>query len=71
MTRAWMRDPPDPREPRRIWDHVANADLRPPRDAVPRDLIFRGHNCARCASGMRECVEGNPTRCGWPRARND
>jgi hypothetical protein len=43
-----------------------------PRDPDPsREGIFRHHNCARCRSGEKPCVRGNPAQCEWPHARND
>jgi hypothetical protein len=38
---------------------------------VGRDGVFRDHNCARCESGERACVRGDPRRCEFPHARND
>ena len=43
-----------------------------PRDPDPtREGIFRDHNCARCGSGAKPCVNGNPLQCEYPHARND
>jgi hypothetical protein len=52
-------EPTDPRDP------------RPDHEMVGRAAIFRDHNCSRCRSGERPCVNGNPNQCGWPHARND
>lgn len=54
--RAMLADPRDPRP---------DSELR------GRDPIFRHHNCSRCRSGEKACVEGDPGRCDWPHARND
>ena len=43
-----------------------------PRDPdYTREGIFIYHNCYRCSSGARPCVNGHPSRCDIPRARND
>ena len=43
-----------------------------PRDPDPtREGIFRYHNCYKCQSGKKPCVNGNPSRCDYPHARND
>ena len=43
-----------------------------PRDPDPsREGMFRDHSCARCQSGAKPCVNGDPRRCEFPRARND
>lgn len=43
-----------------------------PRDPdYSREGIFVLHNCFRCDSGRLSCVQGNPSRCEYPRARND
>lgn len=50
----------------------AHSAARDPRDPDPsRTGIFRGHNCWRCQSGVKPCVNGTPDRCEYPRARND
>ena len=42
------------------------------RDPDPsRPGIFRTHNCSRCQSGAKPCVQGHPNRCEFPHARND
>ena len=30
-----------------------------------------GHACWKCRDGTKPCVQGNPRRCEYPRARND
>lgn len=43
-----------------------------PRDPDPsRPGIFRDHNCWRCDSGKKPCVQGRPHNCEYPHARND
>lgn len=43
-----------------------------PRDPDHSRLgIFVHHNCWKCGSGEKPCVEGNPSRCSFPVARND
>lgn len=43
-----------------------------PRDPDPtREGIFRYHNCWKCQSGKKACVNGSPSRCDYPHARND
>lgn len=37
----------------------------------PVHPMFRDHNCARCGSGTKPCVSGNPRQCDHPHARND
>ena len=37
----------------------------------PAHPIFRNHNCAKCASGLRPCKQGTPNQCEFPHARND
>jgi hypothetical protein len=53
--------PQDSRDPRSV-DYLKWRNI---------PLIFQYHNCARCRSGERACVQGNPNRCSWPHARND
>ena len=43
----------------------------PREDDYSRKGIFRYHNCAYCKSGEKPCVKGNPSKCEYPRARND
>jgi hypothetical protein len=43
-----------------------------PRDLDPsRQGLFKYHNCWKCQSGKKPCVEGNPGSCGNLFARND
>lgn len=43
-----------------------------PRDPDPsREGIFRYHNCWKCQDGKKACVNGAPSRCEYPHARND
>jgi hypothetical protein len=61
-----------PSEISEIVEYNKTVDPRDPRRLLPgMDPMFRDHNCARCKSGERACVRGNPRRCEWPRARND
>ncbi|MDE2097067.1 MAG: hypothetical protein KGL39_07460 [Patescibacteria group bacterium] len=46
-------------------------DSRPASEMVGRAEVFRDHNCARCDSGLKPCVRGNPRSCDWLHARND
>jgi hypothetical protein len=46
-------------------------DPRPDNEMIGRDPIFRAHNCARCDSGRRPCIKGDPSQCDLPHARND
>lgn len=51
---------------------LAQQSTVDPRDPDPsREGIFRDHNCSRCQSGAKPCVNGNPNRCEYPHARND
>ena len=60
FTLALTRDTrPDPRDP------------RPNSKMIGRDENFRYHNCARCDSGKRLCVRGDPRNCDWLHARTD
>lgn len=43
-----------------------------PRDPdYSRKGIFIHHNCYRCKSGELSCIAGNPSKCPYPKARND
>jgi len=66
----WLREPTDGRDSRIEWTPPPGP-YKVPAGYVHRDAIFRNHNCSRCRSGERACVEGEPSRCGWPHARND
>jgi hypothetical protein len=50
-----------------------NPTTKPdPRDPDPsREGIFRNHNCWKCQSGKKPCINGSPSRCDYPQARND
>lgn len=55
----------------RFAEDADDSDVDP-RDPHPtREGMFRLHNCARCGSGKRPCVRGNPRQCEYPHARND
>lgn len=51
-------------------------DTKPTEPLDPRDPdysregIFVHHNCSRCQHGAKPCVQGNPSRCDNPHARN-
>lgn len=61
-----------PEEIQEILDYNRKVDPRDNRKLLPgMHPRFRDHNCARCHNGSRACVEGNPSRCSWPHARND
>jgi hypothetical protein len=50
------------------------AKLAPPDPRDPdhsRPPPFDYHNCARCHSGNKPCVRGNPHGCEYLHARND
>lgn len=72
-----MRDPgclcpEDESAPRDPLCPVHNRHTRDPRDPDPTKVgIFRDHRCWKCDDGARPCVAGVPTRCEYPRARND
>ena len=70
MTYIWMREPADGRDPRLTWEPETNP-YKAPAGYVLRPAIMRDHNCPRCRSGERACVQGDPSRCSWPHARND
>jgi hypothetical protein len=70
MSYIWLRDPADSRDPRIEWKPDTNPFLVP-AGYVHRDAMFRDHNCSRCRSGERACVQGEPRRCDWLHARND
>lgn len=70
MNYIWMKDPDDSRDSRITWDHE-NSPYAPPRGYVSRPAIMRDHNCSRCDSGRKACVEGGHGRCSWLHARND
>lgn len=36
-----------------------------------RSGIFVYHNCARCGSGAKPCVQGGSNKCEHPHARSD
>lgn len=48
---------------------IEQPDPRDPDHSRPG--IFAHHNCARCGDGARPCVQGKPSQCEHPRARND
>ena len=70
MSYIWLYDPIDSRDSRIEWKPETNP-FRVPAGYVHRDSKFRNHNCSRCRSGERACVNGDPRRCDWPHARND
>lgn len=37
----------------------------------PSHPMFRCHNCWKCDSGETPCVQGDPSQCEFPHARND
>lgn len=45
--------------------------MGPRPEAECKASIFRHHNCSRCSSGAKPCVEGNYDNCSYPIARND
>lgn len=48
---------------------ITKPDPRDPDHS--RTGIFVYHNCSKCRNGERPCVNGSPSRCDHPRARND
>lgn len=55
----------------RAADAAMRASLDP-RDPDPsRPGIFRDHNCWKCQSGAKPCVNGKPHGCEYLHARND
>lgn len=43
-----------------------------PRDPDhTKEGMFVLHNCWKCQNGKKPCVEGRPTQCSYPHARND
>lgn len=61
-----------------LTDLSATSDATPnPPPINPHDPdhtragMFVYHNCWKCQSGDRPCVNGNPRRCEFPHARND
>lgn len=43
-----------------------------PRDPDrTREGMFQYHNCWKCQHGAKPCVNGSPSRCDFPQARND
>lgn len=58
--------------PRSMLKDIALTQTPDPRDPDPsRSGIFRDHNCSYCKSGEKPCVQGNPSQCEFPMARND
>lgn len=58
------------------YEHPTVRKLRldpiDPRDPDhTRKGIFVYHNCYRCKHGLNPCVQGNPSKCDNPHARND
>ena len=53
------------------------APILDPMDAYLRKQaegktgIFRDHSCWKCRDGAKPCVNGSPSRCDYPHARND
>src|ERR1700689_3122659 len=41
------------------------------KSAEGKTGIFRDHSCWKCRDGARPCVNGSPSRCNFPHARND
>lgn len=58
---------------RELIDEMTKAIAEPdPRDPDhSRPGIFAAHNCWKCNSGAKPCVNGSPRRCDYPHARND
>ena len=57
-----------------LMHNLAKADkmARDPRELDnSRPGIFATHNCWKCQDGTKPCVAGSPSRCEYPRARND
>lgn len=54
---------------------TATTQAKPPLDGREPDHtrtgLFVYHDCWRCGDGKRPCAQGAPTRCDYPRARND
>jgi hypothetical protein len=48
---------------------MKNVDPREPDHS--RSGIFVYHNCSRCDSGKKPCVQGSPRQCDNPIARDD
>lgn len=40
-------------------------------DDPSKDGLFRYHRCWKCNDGAQPCVQGQPSRCEYPKARND
>ncbi len=60
-----------------LFQHILQAHGAPSPKPDPRDPdhsragMFVYHNCWKCQSGEKPCVNGNPGRCEFPHARND
>lgn len=52
-----------------VLDAITKPDPRDPDHSRPG--IFAYHNCSKCKSGEKPCVNGNPSQCSWPIARNE
>jgi hypothetical protein len=48
---------------------IARSDPRDPGQT--KTGIFRDHRCWKCNDGAKPCANGSPSRCDYPRARND
>ncbi len=61
-----------PEEIQSAIEYNRTVDPRDSRRLIPgMHPKFSGHNCSKCLSGQKACVQGDPGRCSWPHARND